>query len=324
MEMIEEWMKLEGHCYNYSILHEVECFAQEFQKEDKYFRCSRIILEEVHKAKMKRHNLNHTSRFFLPIYCTIGVPPQKIISLFSPEDVAKQLTLIDFDYYKSIDPNELLGLKWLKEKTALYSPNIISLSSRNDLLCRWVATTILVNEPEARTELLAKFIEISQWLFEMKNYHSFMGIITSFNLSAITRLSLFQGLPKKHNDLLREFNIICNPNFQNIRERMKEQTLVPFMGVYLSDIIRLDEALPDYVDSNGTKMINIKKHKKIADRVNELLSFQDSKLEPIEQLEPLYSSLVVLPAFLDNKTLHKLSIEIEPTPLQLAVNEELA
>jgi len=103
----------------------------------------------------------------------------------------------------------------------------------------------------------------------------------------------------------------------------QKQTLVPYLGIILADVTHLDEGLQDYVIENNQKMINFIKHKKIYDRVTVILEFQIRKFEQ-EPLEPLYTYVYILPTLLNNRELHILSTEIEPSqiPLTISSNHE--
>lgn len=51
------------------------------------------------------------------------------------EEVARQLTLIDFEMFRRLEPCELLNLNWMKEETKyVMSPNVMKMINRFNLV----------------------------------------------------------------------------------------------------------------------------------------------------------------------------------------------
>jgi len=46
---------------------------------------------------------------------------------FHPEEVARQLTLIELAIFKNIQYKELLGVRWTKKNKEKYSPNVLKM-----------------------------------------------------------------------------------------------------------------------------------------------------------------------------------------------------
>jgi len=49
---------------------------------------------------------------------------------YDVEEIARQLTLIDFESYSAIKPTELLNQKWSKKKLQDQAPNVLALIDR--------------------------------------------------------------------------------------------------------------------------------------------------------------------------------------------------
>ena len=71
--------------------------------------------------------------------------PSPVLSVFDfdPEEIARQLTIIDFSLFSKIKPAELLNQAWQKQKYKHRAHNILRLVERMNNLTLWVATTIL-------------------------------------------------------------------------------------------------------------------------------------------------------------------------------------
>lgn len=116
----------------------------------------------------------------------ISLSPANLIFIFSEEDIAKQLTLIDFSIYKAIkvyfhfnlfriffclrnlplQPAELLNQAWSKAKYKYRAKNVLSLVNRSTHLARWVASVITWQTTlKGRVRAMTKMIKLAQVCF---------------------------------------------------------------------------------------------------------------------------------------------------------------
>jgi hypothetical protein len=81
---------------------------------------------------------------------------------FHPEEVARQITLIEHDLFKSIKPWECNGQAWAKKDKETKAANILGMILRFNKMSMWVKNTIVMTENlKARVEVLTRFIEIA-------------------------------------------------------------------------------------------------------------------------------------------------------------------
>jgi hypothetical protein len=78
-------------------------------------------------------------------------------------EVARQLTLLEFENFLAIQPKECLNLSWSKEGRETKSPNIVKMINRSNALGHWLAIQILI-EPKvkSRAKLIKSFIQIAK------------------------------------------------------------------------------------------------------------------------------------------------------------------
>ena len=79
-----------------------------------------------------------------------------------PEEVARQLTLLEFDLYRAIRPWECLGLAWSKKDKETKAPNILKMIQRFNQVSQWIATEIVSTDSlKQRIALVKHIIEIA-------------------------------------------------------------------------------------------------------------------------------------------------------------------
>lgn len=59
-----------------------------------------------------------------------GIPSEMQFMTFHPEEVARQLTIIEFEIFKSIKVGECLSQNWAKKDKQMKSPNILKMIQR--------------------------------------------------------------------------------------------------------------------------------------------------------------------------------------------------
>ena len=85
------------------------------------------------------------------------------------EEIANQLTIMHANTLTKISKRELLNYVWGKSDT---SPNVDSLKEKNDILTRWVITTLLESATvKEQASCYKKFYRLAKRLYEMRNYN---------------------------------------------------------------------------------------------------------------------------------------------------------
>lgn len=84
------------------------------------------------------------------------------------QEIAKQLTLIEWSMWEKIQPWEFLDVAWTKKDKEKRSPNILSMIERFNEVSVWVTTTIcLLEQPRERAKAIKKFIKIGMVRFQV-------------------------------------------------------------------------------------------------------------------------------------------------------------
>eukprot|EP00026_Physarum_polycephalum_P009956 Phypoly_transcript_10097.p1 GENE.Phypoly_transcript_10097~~Phypoly_transcript_10097.p1 ORF type:complete len:431 (-),score=72.76 Phypoly_transcript_10097:49-1284(-) len=243
----------------------------------------------------------------------IQLTPSRLLFVFDEEEIAKQLTLIDFSIYSAIQPVELLNLAWSNPKYRHRSPHVIALIARANLLSNWVASVILWQpRKKDRVKIMAKLISIAKHLQNLNNFNSLVSVLAGLNKASIHRLRVSRGdLPKQSQETFRELEEVMNVNsaYKTYRGLLHNVNppCIPFLGVYLTDLTFVEEGNPDFIKN----LINFGKRELV---YNVLAEIQQYQLAPyvFPLVDNIASFLDQLPHIQGDSDMHCLSLLREP------------
>lgn len=232
-------------------------------------------------------------------------------------EIARQLTLIDYNLCRAIEPQECIGCAWTKDNKEERSPNLLKMINRFNSVSLWVSVT-LVSEPNIRkrTRLLSHLLSVLPHLRELNNFGALFQIIGGLGNSAVFRLAkTFDQLNPAKKKILDEMRFLCKPDqsWKNYRTELHgaNPPCVPFVGVYQTDLTFIEDGNPSKFSSG---LINFKKCRLIASVISEIQQYQQkpynlTAVQPI--FEFMQSSLPAKENYTD-KALYELSLAAEP------------
>lgn len=178
---------------------------------------------------------------------------------YSSDELAHHFTVIERDILQEIDWKDLIELKWNKELNPVnswleiivnetyYNSNkgVNLVISRFNLMVNWIISEILLTRDETeRIHIISRFIHIGQHCLTIQNYATLMQVILALTSEKISKLKhTLRQLPPGDLLILNNLEELSSPlkNFLNLRLSINEikpsKGCIPFVGLYLSDLI---------------------------------------------------------------------------------------
>lgn len=217
------------------------------------------------------------------------------ITSWHVKEIARQLTLIEFDMFRSIRNSELLNQSWNAKNRQHKASNIIKMITWFNTVARWVATEIVREESlKARVKKLSVMIAIANECRLLNNFNAVFEILSGMDLVAIHRLkqtwtALDKNARSTHEELKQLISL--DYNFRNIRHQMLfcEPPCLPYIGIFLSDLVFIEDGIPNMVHGR----INFCKRRKLARLIRGIMTYQNTpyKLTPVPELQQLLNNV---------------------------------
>ncbi|XP_057185002.1 ras-specific guanine nucleotide-releasing factor RalGPS1 isoform X1 [Triplophysa rosa] len=169
----------------------------------------------------------------------------------TPEEFASQITLMDAPVFKAIQPEELASCGWNKKEKHKLAPNVVAFTRRFNQVSFWLVREILTAQTlKIRAEILSHFVKIAKKLLELNNLHSLVSVVSALQTAPIFRLSKTWALiSRKDKATFEKLDYLTSKeeNYARMREYIRSLKMVPcipYLGIYLLDMIYIDSAYP--------------------------------------------------------------------------------
>ena len=236
-------------------------------------------------------------------------------------ELAKQIIMYAGKYYYHITAKELLDCAWSKPRIKHRAPNVVGITAHFNKLNQFVQHEILFAETlKKRMELFSFFSSLAHTLWKMQDYFDGMAIATAFNANPIYRLKLHKQILDPTvmgpidmimHDARSEKNFAALLELHNQALNSKSGTVIPYVGVYLTQLTFFYDGNKDYIDG----LVNYSKCAGIYQLVNKILSFQMKQFNfPV--IDQVHKKIADLRPW-DSATLSAQSMIIEPKDMTI-------
>ncbi|XP_043388887.1 ral guanine nucleotide dissociation stimulator-like 3 isoform X5 [Chelonia mydas] len=212
-----------------------------------------------------------------------GEPPDLLS--FSVEEVAEQITLMDIELFMQVRPFHCLGCVWSQRDRKAgegAAPSVRATVAQFNAVTGCVVASVLgdvqLRAPQ-RARLLEKWVAIAQHCYFLRNFSSLRAVISALQSSPVHRLKrTWAAVSRDTMGVFRKLSQIFSDdkNHLSCREILLQApppATVPYLGTFLTDLVMLDTALPDFLEGG---LINFEKRRKEAEILLRIRQLQAS------------------------------------------------
>ncbi|XP_072485886.1 son of sevenless homolog 2 [Notamacropus eugenii] len=287
LNVFRHWV--EHHFYDFErdleLLEKLESFISSVKGKTMKKWVESIVKIIKRKKQAQANGISHNITFESPpppIEWHISRPGQyETFDLMTlhPIEIARQLTLLESDLYRAVQPSELVGSVWTKEDKEINSPNLLKMIRHTTNLTLWFEKCLVEAENfEERVAVLSRIIEVLQVFQDLNNFNGVLEIVSAVNSVPVYRLDhTFEALQERKRKILDEAVELSQDHFKKYLAKLKSinPPCVPFFGIYLTNILKTEEGNNDFLKKQGKELINFSKRRKVAEITGEIQQYQN-------------------------------------------------
>ncbi|KAI9826165.1 MAG: hypothetical protein M1819_007421 [Sarea resinae] len=265
-------------------------------------------------------NAQRQARLLAPMpKVPLGKAQWRNLMAIPDEEIARELTRIDWILYSSIRPRDLVRHVSLRaeEKEKCRSLEYVNrMIGQFNHVAYWVTNVILLRDkPKHRAKALEKFIWIAWKLRHLNNYNALGAVIAGINGTAVHRLSQTRELvsPAAQKNFMR-LEILMGTQRSHFAYRLAWENSsterIPFLPLHRRDLVSAEHGNRTFVGEGG-KRINWKKFEVMGEVVIEMQRSQATPYPNITRNEEVRGLILDGKFSKDDDELYERSICLE-------------
>ncbi|CAO3564325.1 unnamed protein product [Mortierella alpina] len=198
-----------------------------------------------------------------------------------PLELARQLTIMEATVYNKIRPVECLAKAWTSEDAdiAAKAVNIKRIIETSNLYANWINEIVLSEkEVKKRAAIIRHLISVAEKLRQLNNFDMLSATTAALAQSPIHRLKrTWELIPSKVMSNYTALQAVTSSakNWGDYRQELHSANppCVPFVGVYLTDLVMIQDGNPDFL-KGAEQHINFYKRVSTAEVIREIQQYQ--------------------------------------------------
>ncbi|KAF9166172.1 hypothetical protein BGX20_000306, partial [Mortierella sp. AD010] len=298
--IIKSWLEnyyLEDEVEDRMILPKIKEFSESSLMRDAMsFAAVQLIKlverRETSDGSLRKMVLNMTTQAPQPIIPR-NLKKIKFMDL-DPLELARQLTIMEASYYNKIKPIECLAKAWISEdpELAAKAVNIKKMIETSNLYSNWINEIVLgEKETKKRAAIIKHLVALAERLRQLNNFSMLSATTAALSQSPIHRLKrTWELVPNKTMSSLATLQQVTSSakNWADYRAELHSVNppCVPFVGVYLTDLVMIQDGNPDFLRRTDNH-INFYKRVGTAEVIREIQQYQSVPycLTPVPEIQ---------------------------------------
>ncbi|KAF9908666.1 hypothetical protein EC991_009594 [Linnemannia zychae] len=285
--IIKSWLEnyyLEDETEDRQILPKIKEFSESgLMKDTLSFAAVQLIKlvekREVSDGSLRKMVLNLTTQAPQPI-TPRNLKRIKFMDL-DPLELARQLTIMEANYFNKIKPIECLAKAWMSDNPdiAAKAVNIKKMIETSNLFSNWIDEIVLgEKDAKKRAAILRHLITVAEKLRQLNNFSMLSATTAALSHSPIHRLRrTWELVPNKYINSLAMLQALTSSakNWAEYRAELHSVNppCVPFVGIYLTDLVMIEDGNPDILRKTDNH-INFYKRVSTAEVIREIQQYQ--------------------------------------------------
>ena len=219
----------------------------------------------VHRLRVQLFQL----RPFAPLpslKADLRVCSSRLLMDFGAQELAQQLTLLQYKTLKGVKLKEMLIWRCKQDKVAC--PSLVTAIDLFNSMSAWCSTLIITPQTRGeRAKVFTRMVEVMESLRRHNDFASLFALIAGAQTSSVARMTHTMDLVRgsTHEQLQRLARLLNNDSsFKKYREALSQARppCVPYLGLHLTDLTFTEGVLKNTVpcsDGCDNDLINFRK-----------------------------------------------------------------